>query len=998
MVKAPRPKVKADPAATTQGLLIVGIGASAGGLAAYEAFFSTLPPDTDLRMAFVLVQHLAPDHVSLLPELVQRFTHLKVHLITSGMVVRPNCVYVIPAGHDVAIINGEFQLLAQSTTRGLRLPIDFFFTSLAQDQQENAVAIVLSGTGSDGTLGGRAIKAEGGIVLAQTPTSTEFGSMPQSAIQAGIVDQMLLPHEMGKQLIAYSKHCQGRPIYRHPESHSTSGDARAKIFVLLRKHTGHDFSLYKTSTINRRIQRRMALLQINDLPAYVLYLQRNPAELDLLIREFLIGVTRFFRDPEVFAVLKESVIPQLLANQPEDGVVRLWVAACSTSEEAYSIAILVRECQELLNLHGPVQIFASDIDGHAIDYARSGRYPAGIAANLTRERLKRFFTFEPGTGGYRVDKRIRELVVFSEQNIIKDPPFSRLDLISCRNFLIYLTAELQRKVMATFHFALKPAGTLLLGGSETAGDSPLLFETLDYGARLYRRRMTWKSGMKVPPALSLRPDVPAQPPAAAQDNRFKFNQRLATARIRLHQVNRSGFVVNGLGDILHWHGPVGKFLQPAKATPRAKNILTSVHRDLEPSLRSAFHEATQTEITVHRPSLRLKVARHLRRVDLAVLALQPEPGQVPESRLYLVTFEEQPTAALAPPARADQPTQLPAHPAPRVTQDTFIALQQTLRAKDEYLQSASEELQSSSEELKASNEEMQSMNEELQSANEELETSKEELQSLNEELATVNTELNSKLTDLTRANNDMNNLVAGTGIATVFLDYQLRIMRFTPAFNSFINLLPSDVGRPILHFTNSLIGYDRLGADVQGVLDTLAVKEVEVQAKTGEWYLMRIQPYRTVDHVIEGAVISFFGITEIVRARLALQQTSHLMRMAVVVKDSHDAITMQDLAGRTLAWNPSAVRIYGWSEAEALQLNVRDRIPPKLEPMEIAKIHELGEAPTILPYRTQRLSKSGAVVDIWMTATALLDQAGKMYAVATTERTVNENQVERSAP
>ena len=447
----------------------MGIGASAGGLAAFEAFFSGMPADSDPGMAFVLVQHLAPDHKSILTDLIRRYTRMQVFEVEDGMEVQPNCAYIIPPGRDMAFLNGTLQLLEPAAPRGQRLPIDFFFRSLAHDQRERAIGVVLSGTGSDGTLGVRAIKGEGGMVMAQNPESTEYDGMPRSAIATGLVDYELPPAEMPAQLIAYVTHAFGKPPRpAHPAPKSEN--ALKKIFVLLRAQTGHDFSQYKPSTSQRRIERRMAVHQIESMDGYVKFIQQTPEEVDALFRDMLIGVTSFFRDPEAFKALEEQIIPKLFAGKRADATIRIWVPGCSTGEEAYSLAILLAEHQEALKQSFKVQVFATDIDSHAIAAARAGIYPASIAADLTPERLARFFSPEPGDSAFRIHKGIRDMLVFSEQNVIKDPPFSKLDLISCRNLLIYLGGDLQKKLIPLFHYALNPGGFLFLGTSETVGE------------------------------------------------------------------------------------------------------------------------------------------------------------------------------------------------------------------------------------------------------------------------------------------------------------------------------------------------------------------------------------------------------------------------------------------------------------------------------------------------------------------------------------------------
>jgi len=969
---------------------IVGIGASAGGLGAFEAFFSGMPTEVDPGMAFVLVQHLAPDHESILTELIRRYTRMEVFEVEDGMVVQPNCAYIIPPGRDMAFLNGTLQLLEPSAPRGQRLPIDFFFRSLAQDQGERGIGIVLSGTGSDGTLGVRAIKGEGGMVMAQTPDSTEFDGMPRSALGTGLVDFELPPAEMAAQLIAYVARAFGKPTSR-PATIPTPRmeNALKKIFILLRSQTSHDFSNYKPSTIHRRIERRMAVHQIDSLESYVKFMQQTPAEVEALFRDLLIGVTNFFRDTEAFQALEEQVIPKLFVDKPAGSVIRVWCPGCSTGEEAYSIAILLQERIEALKQSYSLQVFATDIDSRAVATARAGIYPASIAVDLSKERLARFFVAEPDGSAYRIHKGIRDLLVFSEQNVIKDPPFSKLDLISCRNLLIYMGGDLQKKLIPLFHYALIPGGMLFLGTSETVGEFGDLFSVVDRKAKLFQRKEDFRGGQRaslghfIPPLTAIH----ATSPLATTRMTFpvKLPLRELTEQALLQKATPAGALVNGQGDILYMHGRTGMYLELGSGEVGLPNILKMAREGLRRDLAQALHQAAGSKEPVHCPALRVKTNGHFTQVNLSVHPIAPGGAKTEaaalEAALYLIVLEEAPSTEVVNPAASTQATD------PSLDVDARItALTQELRAKEEYLQTANEELETSNEELKSSNEEMQSVNEELQSTNEELETSKEELQSVNEELATVNGELQTKVVDLSRANNDMNNLLAGTGIGTVFVDMRLRILRFTPTASAIINLISSDVGRPVGHLVSNLVGYNRLVADAQAVLDTLIPKEVEVQTTDGKWFTMRIQPYRTLDNMIEGAVLTFVETTEIVYTRKALKDANELLRLAVVVRDAYDAITVQDLDGQTLAWNPGAVRIYGWSEAEALALNVRDRIPEGLREGALATLVQLGRAEVLTPYLTQRLAKDGSVLNVSITSTALVKEDGEMYAIATTER------------
>ena len=969
------------------GFPVVGIGASAGGLAAMEAFFSGMRAGSDPGMAFVLVQHLDPDHKSLLTDLIQRRTRMQVSEVTDGMVVLANHVYIIPPNRDMAFLNGTLQLLEPVAPRGRRLPIDFLFRSLALDQHERAIGIVLSGTGSDGTLGLRAIKNEGGLVMVQTPASCEFDGMPQSALATGLVDYELPPAEMATQLMAYTEHAFGQLSRHISVTEPLSENALKKIFVLLRAQTSHDFSQYKPSTIFRRIARRMAVHQIDGIDGYVKYLQQAPLEVQALFNDLLIGVTNFFRDPEAFAALEQKVIPKLFEGKAVGAQVRVWCTGCSTGEEAYSIAILLQERLDSLKASYKVQVFATDIDSRAIAVARAGVYPASIADDITPERLARFFTVEPG-GAYRVHKGIRDLLVFSEQDLIKDPPFSKLNLISCRNLMIYLGAELQKKLISLFHYALQPDGILFLGTSETAGEQGGLFTVLERKAKIYQRKEDFQGAQRAAlgrflPPLVERDMTLAEGKAASPS---KLSLRELTEQTLLQQVSAVAALVNGNGDILYLHGRTGMYLEPAPGAAGINNIMKMGREGLRRDLTVALHKAAAGRIAVQALGVRVKTNGHFARVNLSVCPVADGAVGALESPLFLVMLDHAPDATAAPSALS-----VPATPASgTAASDQIAELNEELLAKEEYLRATNEELETTNEELKSSNEEMQSVNEELQSTNEELETSKEEMQSINEELSTVNAELQTKVVDLSRANNDMNNLLAGTGIATVFIDHSLRIMRFTPAASGIINLILSDIGRPVAHLVNNLVGYTTLLADVQAVLKTLVPKEAEVQTTDGKSYSLRILPYRTLDNVIEGAVITFVEVTEVKRTREALKRANALLRLAVVVRDAHDAITVQGLDGRTIAWNPGAERLYGWTEAEALQMNVRLRIPKVLQDTALAQIHKLSVAQTLAPFQTQRLTKDSRVLDVLLTATALLDEAGQMDAIATTERLIEQ--------
>ncbi|MEI8344829.1 MAG: chemotaxis protein CheB [Candidatus Omnitrophota bacterium] len=1091
---------------------IVGIGASAGGLAAFEAFFSGMPTDRDPGMAFVVVQHLAPDHKSILTELIRRYTRMQVFEVEDGMRVQPNCTYIIPPNRDMAFLNGVLQLLEPSAQRGQRLPIDFFFRSLARDQRERAIGIVLSGTGSDGTLGVKAIKGEGGMVMAQNPKSTEYDGMPRSAIGTGLVDYELPPAEMAAQLMAYAVHAYGRSRQPGLVPSPSAESALKKVFVLIRDQTGHDFSFYKPSTINRRIERRMIVNQIGTMDTYVKFLQQTPAEVSALFRDFLIGVTCFFRDSEAFKLIEDQVIPKLFVGKPAGTPIRVWSPGCSTGEEAYSLAILLAERQEAMKKSYPIQVFATDIDAQAIASARIGLYPAGISTDITPERLSRFFTLESSGTAYRIHKGIRDMLVFSEQDVIRDPPFSKLELISCRNLMIYMGGELQKKLIPLFHYALNPDGTLFLGTSETIGDFNELFTAIDRKLKVYQRKQSGRYFQRagfskfLSPVSALESILPR--PSASKVFPPKLPLRELTEQAILREVAPVGVLVNGQGDILYFHGRAGLFLEPAAGEPGINNILKMAREGLKHELSNALHKAVRNKEVVRTAVLCVKTNGHNLLVGVRIHPVAAAVASL-ESFVYLVLLTE--VQAVDPVSGASSTGNARQQPEAEIR---IAALNQELQAKEEFLRAANEELETSNEELKSFNEEMQSVNEEMQSTNEELETSKEELQSVNEELATVNAELQTKVADLSRANNDMNNLLAGTGIATVFVDHQMRILRFTATASAIINLILSDTGRPVNHILTNLTGYDRLTADTQAVLDTLVSKEVEVQTLAGQWYTLRIQPYRTLDNMIEGAVITFVDITEIVRTRAilresqelfrklfneapigialidsatgqihevnskfaqiagrtteemtkldwmsithpddiqkdldemallnagkisgfrmekrylrpdgtavwinmtiapmmvavneqlrhfcmiediterkreedALRKANEILRLAAVMRDANDAIIVQDMQGRIIAWNPGAVKMYGWSEAEALAMLSRDRIPETLREEALTRVERLSRAETLEADLTRRICKDGSVKEVSIISTVLLDEAGLMYAIATTER------------
>ncbi|MBU0680672.1 MAG: PAS domain-containing protein [Proteobacteria bacterium] len=953
-----------------QSFPIVGIGASAGGLEAFEIFFDAMPPDSG--MAFVLVTHLDPSHATILPELIQKKTQMRVQEVTDNLKVEPNQVYIIPPNREMAILNGTLQLLELTRPRGLNLPIDTFLRSLAKDQADNAVCIILSGTGTDGTLGLRAIKGEGGMTMAQDLDSAKYDGMPRSAVATGLVDYILPPALMPNQVLSYTRHTiKAPPAAAIASEDVTMGNALQKIFILLRATTGHDFSLYKKNTICRRIERRMHVHQIDNIMDYVRYLQTSDREISTLFKELLIGVTNFFRDPEAFEILKNIYLPELLKNKPDDYVLRVWVPGCSSGEEAYSVAIILQECMADLGRHFNVQIFATDLDQTAIAVARAGRYPQSISADVTPARLKRFFHKEESH--YQIKKSIREMVIFAPQNITKDPPFTKLDLLCCRNLLIYFNAELQKKILPIFYYSLKPDGLLFLGTSETIGQATDLFSLQEKKWKIFKRRATAK-------AETLPLSFPALAPTS--ENRGKETLQPGLQEMKgvnnLHLVKTllaqshlpPSVIIDGQANIIYIHGRIGRFLEPAEGVI-SSNILEMARPGLKAGLARALRKMTieQRETVVEK--LPVKDNGGTTKINLVVRPLSNVQSGM--SGLLMVSFEEISSPGETLPGKALRQSKTKKS---EDVQNLEVELQYT----KENLQSAIEELETSNEELKSTNEELQSTNEELQSTNEELETSKEELQSLNEESATVNAELQHRIDELSKANDDMKNVLDSTEIATIFLDIDLGIRRFTPKVTELIPLVATDIGRPITHFSSKLKGVD-LTTFANQVLKDLALQEVVVDSDNARSYQMRVRPYRTVNNVIDGVVMTF---TDITKLKHLYQEAK---RLAAVVKDSNDAITLQDFQGNIIAWNRGAERLYGYSEAEALTMNMVDIVPQEGKEAARALLARLQEH-AVAPLIAERLKKDGTVVQVWLTPTRLLDEKGLPEFVATTERDI----------
>jgi len=824
-------------------------------------------------MAFVVIQHLDPTHKGMLPELLQRATSLPVVQVADPMKIEPGHVYVTPPNKDMSLLHGTLHLLPLASPRGLHLPIDFFFRALAEDQRERSIGVILSGMGSDGTLGLGAIKEKGGATFVQAPESAKFDGMPRSAIDAGQADVVAPVEELPSRIDAFLTHT---PYICHPDGSTVerSDGSLEKVFILLRTKTGNDFSLYKRSTIVRRIERRMGLHQITSLASYVRFLRENPDEIDLLFKELLIGVTSFFRDPGVWERLRQDVMPLLLSARSTVGVIRAWVAGCSTGEEAYSLAIVFKEAMEpfkaLKDL--ALQVFATDLDRDAIERARIGLYPSNIVADVSADRLRRFFVREEH--GYRICKEIREAVVFAPQNLVMDPPFTKVDIVVCRNLLIYLSSEIQKKLIPLFHYCLNPDGVLFLGSAETIGAFSSLFAPIDGKARLYRRLENVEAALPIELRVASfgRTAMAAGPREQDHADAYKptvSNLQALVERVLVQRFSPVGILCNDKGDILYVSSRAGKYLEPAIGKANL-NIFAMARDGLHYDLSKTFSMAVRGDRCITAAGIKVGTNGGTQYVDLTVQRLA-EPKEL--AGTVMVVIADAPRV----PGSAKVAK---AHATSKLHGSRLKELEHELhRARDE-VQTTREEMQTSQEELKSTNEELQSTNEELQSTNEELTTSKEEMQSLNEELQTVNHELQAKVDELSRSNNDMKNLLNSTEIATLFLDGELRVRRFTTPTTRIIKLIPGDAGRPITDIASEL-DYGDLAEDAREVLRTLVYREKSVATRDGRWFVVRIMPYRTLDNVIDGVVFTFTDASASRALESALrEQASQLRQMA----------------------------------------------------------------------------------------------------------------------
>ena len=957
--------------------LVVGVGASAGGVETLKHFFQHVPRDPGI--AFVVILHLSPDHESRLAHILQLSSVMPVTQVTERVRVAPNHVYVIPPSHSLSMVDGHLALSEVTRIEERRAPIDIFFRTLADTHNSRAVGVVLSGTGADGSSGLKRIKENGGICFAQDPDEAAYGDMPRNAIATGMVDDVLLVADIPPRILSLKAHLltlDGAPV---AAADPPAGDERAlrDVFLQLRGQTGHDFSNYKPATMLRRVGRRMAVNAVEDLGQYVSLLRNRPSELQALLKDLLISVTHFFRDAEAFQTLQREVIPRLFEGRGEDDQVRVWIAACATGEEAYSVAMLLSEYAASLPSAPAIQVFATDIDGPSIAIARHGLYTLNAAADISPERLRTFFTKEGDA--YRVRQELRQMVLFSSHNILRDPPFSHLDLVSCRNLLIYLNVSAQRRVMEVVHFALKPHRFLLLGSSESVEASNDLFSVFDKDAGLYQTRpLASRLGLPVPDSRSSHAHVVVPPPHRVPE--LAPAERLTSGSLHqrmLEEYAPPSLIVNEDYDILHLSPRAGRYLQFDGGDPSI-NLLRAVRPELRLDLRAALYQAAQQRAPVGANGLSMLIGERPVAVNVLVRPVFDEHAQ-----LYLVLFEE-----IAGTDSQNPPIAMQSGDVARHLEEEVSRLKQQFRAT---LQQHERHL----EEHKASLEEQHAMNEELRSSSEELETSREELQSLNEELQTVNQELKIKVEEQAQANDDMRNLVNATEIGTIFLDRGMRIKLFTPAVQSIFSFIPADHGRPLADIT-SVLDYPQLGQDVKRVLETLERVDREVQTRDGRWLLMRALPYRTGDDRIGGVVLTFVEITERKLAADRVRRSEERLRRATAIDNVGIMFFKAD--GRITDANDAFLRMSGYTreELESRQLRWDDIAPAEWKPVSRRALEEFRTAGRTTPHERELVHSSGARVWVLCAATRLDENEGVEFAVDITAKKLAEEQLLQS--
>ncbi len=903
----------AGPSPGTPSFFVVGIGASAGGISALREFFSNVKPHSD--MAFVVIQHLSPQHESNLPALLQSQTPVPVTQVNKEITLEPNHIYVIPPTKYLVLADGSIRLTEPEITRGSHTSIDLFFRTLADAYGKDSIAILLSGAGTDGTFGLRRIKEAGGFVIAEEPAEAEYPEMPRSAIESGLVDLVLPVGEMADKLRALRDGAQRLqlPMEQEEPPHVADEVTVREILLLLRLRTGHDFAQYKRPTLMRRIARRMQVHELNELAGYLNLLRESPQEVESLFRDLLITVTNFFRDHEAFEVLEHEVIPRLFEGKRANDQVRVWSVGCATGEEAYSLAMMLAEYASRLPEGPKVQVFATDIDERAISDARDARYPATITLDVSPERIQRFFVKEGER--YKVRKELREIVLFAVHNVLRDPPFSRLDLVSCRNLLIYLNREMQERILGTFHFASRSNGYLFLGTSESAETTPSLFVPVDKKRRIYGHRPAPQTSNHLATDW-LTPRWQPRPVDAKTVNNLIGMRSVGELHQQVvEEIAPPSLLINEEFDIIHMSSHAGRYLRFSGGEP-TRNLLKLIHPNLRPDLHAALLEAKSRQSRGFVQSRRLSTELE-GKPCWVTLSVRQATGRPEAARgFYLVIFDE--ATAVAP--SGSEPL-AEGEEDPR-DHDAVARLEQELQHTKEQLRLTIEQYETSTEELRASNEELQAINEELRSATEELETSKEELQSVNEELTTVNQEYREKIEEVGRANSDLQNLMASTDIGTIFLDRGLQIKRYTPRAQQLFNIVEADIGRPLQHFTHKL-EYESLPADAQEVLRTLRTIEREVHSSNDSWYLARLLPYRTMDDKIDGVVLTFIDITSRRRVEQQLREQAGRLREQAEIVDLGDLL-VRDANDRILLWSAGCERLYGYTRQEALGKQVHE--------------------------------------------------------------------------
>jgi two-component system CheB/CheR fusion protein len=857
-------------------LFCVGIGASAGGLEAIETFFTHLPEKPDL--AFVIVQHLSPDYKSLMGELLSRYTKLSIHRVEDGIQVEANNIYLIPPRKNMTVYDKRLYLTEQTKSHNPNLPIDIFFRSMAQDFGKNAIGIVLSGTGSDGSLGIKAIKEQGGMIMAQNEESAKFDGMPRSSIATGMVDYILPPDEMPETLLKFVKH----PHIVKPETKPkdlSSDESLLKILQIVRNRVGVDFTFYKPNTILRRLEKRLGINQIDTFKEYLDFLEHSPKEAHILYKDLLIGVTQFFRDQEAFTIVKNKVLPLVFDPQNQINEARIWCAGCSTGEEAYSLAMLMSEYLEEQKYDLDIKIFATDLDKEHLEQASAGIYPESIITDVSPERLDKYFIKTPS--GYQVNEKIRRMVIYAQQNIIKDPPFSKIHLITCRNMLIYLNQEMQRKILSMFYYSLVPEGALFLGSSESLGEMSEGFEVLSNKWKIFKQKTGFKppyiTNYMLPLSKQHKPGLPRQNFDYLFADHHSIRDNVLTDM--LEAILPPSLIINEEFKIVHLFKDVNDFisLPTGKAT---FDVLSMVSKDLSVVIGSMLNKVMKEGKDVFFNDVKLKNKKN--RVNLSA---KPITDKATKKRYIILSFEKASEKDVQPLASKDF--------------DIKSEITERYSGLEKELQFTKENLQATIEELETSNEELQSTNEELVASNEELQSTNEELQSVNEELYTVNTEYQNKIEELTQLNNDMNNLLRNTNIGILYLDRKLQIRKYTPLITRVINVMDMDIGRPIKHISLN-VDYKGFADDVKEVRDTLEIIEKEVKDEQGNWNLVRIQPYRTLENAVDGITISINDISRLMDSKEKYAELFNSMGQGVVYQNAEGKITSANRAAEKI--------------------------------------------------------------------------------------------------